>query len=432
MNREILRLAIPNILTNLTIPLLGMVDLHLMGYQDSEVFMGAVALGSVIFNIVYWSFAFLRMSLSGLAAQAYGRSNNNEMAMMLFRGLFLALSGAFVLLVFQSSIVQFSLFILEGSEEVKELARVYFNVRIWAAPAAIALMVLYGWFLGMQNAVYPMIISICVNVVNISCSFFLVKFIGMQVEGVALGSVVAQYLGLILAIFLFLKKYRYILAEFSFKEVIRRSALAEFLNVSGDIFLRTFCIIIVFTFFTSKSAGASDIILAANSALLQFLFLFSYFLDGFACAAEALVGKFAGRMDIKTLRRAVRVLMVWGAGFGLLFTGAYLVGGFKMLKIYTNQPEVITTAASYLPWLVILPLTGFASFIWDGVYIGATASKLMRNTMLVATFLFFACYLAFRGIIENHALWLAMNMFMLGRGLLQTYYYQKLPILKAL
>ncbi len=430
MNREILRLAIPNILTNLTIPLLGMVDLHLMGYQESEIFMGGVALGSVIFNVVYWSFAFLRMSLSGLAAQAYGRSNKNEMAMMLFRGLFLALSGAFILIVFQSSIIQFSLFILEGSTEVKELARAYYNVRIWAAPAAIALMVLYGWFLGMQNAMYPMIISVAVNVVNISCSFVLVKIVGMQVEGVALGSVVAQYFGLILALLLFLKKYRYILTEFSFRDVIRRRALAEFLNVSGDIFFRTLCIIVVFTFFTSKSAGTSDIILAVNSALLQFLFLFSYFLDGFACAAEALVGKFAGRMDIRGLRRTVRLLMLWGGGFGLFFTALYLMGGLRILKIFTNQPEVIQTAVSYLPWFVVLPLTGFASFIWDGVYIGATASKLMRNTMAVATFFFFVCYLLLASVIENHALWLAINIFMLGRGLLQTYYYPKLPILR--
>ncbi len=428
MNREILRLALPNILTNLTIPLLGMVDMHLMGYQDSEIFMGGVALGGIIFNFVYWGFAFLRMSLSGLVAQSYGKSNRSEMAMMLFRGLFLALCGSLVLLLFQTGIERLSLSILEGSPAVKSLASTYFYIRIWAAPAAISLMVIYGWFLGMQNAVYPMVISISVNVVNICCSFFCVKYLGMQVEGVALGSVIGQYFGLLLAAGLFLKKYRYILKEFSFAEVIKRAGLTEFLNVSGDIFVRTFCIIVVFTFFTSKSAGEGDLILAANSALLQFLFLFSYFLDGFAFAAEALVGKLAGQLDMVQLRLTVKRLMIWGVGFAVIFTAIYLLSGVQLLKVFTNQTDVIECAIHYLPWLYILPLTGFASFIWDGVYIGATASALMRNTMLVASLLFFVLFYSLKGFMGNHALWLAMNGFMVGRGLLQTWYYSKLPV----
>lgn len=430
MNRDILRLAIPNILTNLTVPLLGMVDMHLMGYQDSEVFMGAVALGGVIFNFVYWGFAFLRMSLSGLAAQAYGRENKHEMAMMLFRGLFLALSGAIVLLIFQNGIEKLSLMVLEGSSEVKALAADYFYTRIWAAPAAISLMVIYGWFLGMQNAVYPMIISVSVNIVNISSSFFFVKVLGMKVEGVALGSVVAQYFGLLLALILFLKKYRYILKEFSISDVIRRSSLVEFLNVSGDIFIRTLCIIIVFTFFTSKSAGESNLILAANSALLQFLFLFSYFLDGFAFAGEALVGKFTGGMRILELKRIVKLLFGWGTFFALVFALLYGFGGKLLIQFFTNQADVIHIAVDYIPWLILLPITGFSSFIWDGVYIGATASKLMRNTMIIATLVFFLLFYLLRPILGNHALWLAMNGFMLGRGVAQSFFYSRLPIFK--
>ncbi len=428
MNKEILKLAIPNILTNLTVPLLGMVDMHLMGYQDSSLFMGAVALGGVIFNFVYWGFAFLRMSLSGMAAQAFGRNNTNEMAMMLFRGLFLAISAGILLLLLQKGVVHLSLKILEGSAEVKQLASDYFYIRIWAAPLAISLMVINGWFLGMQNAIYPMIISISINLVNIVSSFFFVKTLGMKVEGVALGSVMANLTGFLIAIILFLKKYRYILDEFNFSSIINKGGLLGFLNVSGDIFLRTLCIIIIFTFFTSKSAANGDLILAANSALLQFLFLFSYFLDGFAYAAEALVGKFTGGRNIKQVKRAVRYLFGWGLAFALIFVALYTFGGKNILLLFTNQKAVIETAINYLPWLFILPLAGFSSFIWDGIYIGATASRLMRNTMLLATIIFFLLFSTMKGFLGNHALWLAMNAFMLSRGLFQFIFYRRLPI----
>ncbi len=431
MNKDILKLAIPNILTNLTVPLLGMVDMHLMGYQDSSVFMGAVALGGVIFNFVYWGFAFLRMSLSGMAAQAFGRNNTKDMAMMLFRGLLLAISAGILLLLLQKGVVGISLKILEGSAEVKQLASDYFYVRIWAAPLAISLMVINGWFLGMQNAIFPMIISITINVVNIASSFFFVKVLGMKVEGVALGSVVANVAGFLLSIILFLKKYSYILKEFDFAEMIDRQGLSGFLNVSGDIFLRTLCIIVVFTFFTSKSAGNGDLILAANSALLQFLFLFSYFLDGFAYAAEALVGKFTGGRNTKEISRAVRHLFGWGLAFAIVFVLLYSAGGHHLLLLFTNQEEVISTAATFLPWLMILPLTGFASFIWDGVYIGATASRLMRNTMLMATAMFFLLFTLLKGTMGNHALWLAMNTFMFSRGLFQTFFYKRLSVFRS-
>ncbi len=430
MNKDILQLALPNILTNLTVPLLGMVDMHLMGYQDSSVFMGAVALGGVIFNFVYWGFAFLRMSISGLAAQAFGRNSTTEIAMILFRGLFLAVSAGVLLLLLQNGVVGLSLKILEGSAEVKALARDYFSVRIWAAPLAISLMVINGWFLGMQNAIYPMVISIAINIVNIVSSFIFVKVFGMKVEGVALGSVVANGIGFILAVILFFYKYRYILKEFKVKAIFNKAGLLRFLDVSGDIFLRTLCIIIVFTFFTSKSAGTGDLILAANSALLQFLFLFSYFLDGFAYAAEALIGKYTGRKNIKEIKRSVRYLFGWGAAFATVFFVVYAGAGRHLLVLFTNQKDVIKVAMDYLPWLVLLPLTGFASFIWDGIYIGVTASRLMRNTMLMATVVFFLLFYSLKNNLGNHALWLAMNCFMLGRGLFQTVFYKKLTIFR--
>ncbi len=421
MHKNILKLAIPNILSNLTVPLLGMVDLHLMGYLDSETYMGAVALGGVIFNFVYWGFAFLRMSISGLAAQSYGRKSQEEMAMVLFRGLVIAISGGVLLLIFQKYIGGFSFWLLDGSEEVKHLARNYYFVRIWAAPAAIILMVANGWFLGMQNAIYPMIISITINIVNIVSSFLFVKVGGFEERGVAMGSVIAQYVGVILATVLFFIKYKKVLNYFKLKSLFIVDQLKKFVNVSGDIFIRTCCVVAVFTFFTSQSAGFGDTQLAANSALLQFLFLFSYFLDGFAYAAEAIVGKYFGAGNKVKLNEAVIKLFIWGFGFALLFTLVYWLGGEQILKIFTNRANVLTEASKYLIWLVFIPLASFGSFIWDGIYIGCTSSRAMRNTMLIsAGIFFFVPFYVFYPIMGVHAIWLSMLLFMLSRSVVQT------------
>ena len=425
MNRSILKLALPNILTNLTVPLLGMVDLHLMGYLDSAVYMGAIALGGVIFNLVYWGFAFLRMSISGIAAQAYGKDDTFDMANTLFRGLLIALSGALLLLLLQTGIEKLSFMALDGSQEVKDLARNYFYIRIWAAPAAISLMVFYGWFLGMQNAIYPMIIAVTVNIVNILLSVMFVRVFGMKVDGVAFGSMISQYFGLVIAVFFFLKKYRYILKRFNFSSIVDGRGIKNFLNVSSDIFIRTACIILVFTYFTSESAGINDIILAANSALLQFLFLFSYFLDGFAYAAEALVGKFYGAGDGANLKKVIRLLLLWGLGFGILFSTVYNFFGDELLVFFTKHEDVLKEGQKFLPWLIAFPLISFASYIYDGIYIGTTASKLMKYTMLASTFIFFISYYSYRNSMMNNALWMALILFSFMRSFLQFLFYKK-------
>ena len=426
MNRQIVRLALPNIFTNLTVPLLGMTDMFLMGHQESVHFMGAVALGSVIFNFVFWGFAFLRMSMSGVAAQTYGRNDRLEMAMVLERGLLIALIGSSLLLILQKPLAEFSFWLLEGSPEVKEISRQYFFIRIWAAPASIALMVFYGWFLGMQNAIYPMIIAVTVNLVNIVISFILVFHFNMKAEGVALGSVIGEYTGLVLSIGFFYKKYKWVADCFTTQIAPLLSQLRHFLNVSLDIFIRTLCVIAVFTFFTSRSAGIDDVTLAINSALLQYLFLFSYFLDGFAYAGEALVGKFAGAKDYINLKASVNKLLVWGFGFAVLFTAVYFLLGDELLHFFTKQDTVISLGADYLFWIILVPFTSFGTFIWDGVFIGLTASKAMRNAVIISAvfFYFLPLYLLFP-VIGNHAIWLAMVLFMLCRSVLLTWMYPK-------
>ncbi|HKI87411.1 MAG TPA: MATE family efflux transporter [Draconibacterium sp.] len=432
MNRNILKLAIPNIVSNITVPLLGLIDLALMGHLGSEVYIGAISLGGVIFNFIYWGFGFLRMSTSGFTAQAFGEKNRPETITILIRALLVALVISLLILLLQAPIAWASFHLINGSAGVETLANQYFRIRVWAAPAALSLFVFSGWFLGMQNARYPMIIAIAVNVVNIVLSVFFVFGLKMKSDGVALGTAISQYAGLLIAVFLFLKKYKYLVTDISRHGIMDLKILTNFFKVNTDIFIRTFCIILVFTFFTSKSASIDDTILAVNSLLIQLLLFFSFFIDGFAFAGEALVGKYVGAGKPLKLKKAVKLLFYWGAGLALGFSLVYLAGINFILKLLTSQPGVIKAAQPFLFWVVFIPVVSFASFIWDGIYIGATASKAMRNALLASTFLVFApVYYFLNPLWENHALWLGMVLFMLARGVFQTFLYNK-AILKPL
>lgn len=427
MNKEILRLAIPNILTNITIPLLGMVDVYLMGHLESIHYLGGVALGSALFNFIYWAFAFLRMSISGLAAQSYGRVDNEEMAIVMQRGALIAAAGSLLLITFQMPLADLGLSILEGSPEVKDQARRYFAIRIWDAPASIMLFVFYGWYLGMQNSVYPMVIALTVNIVNIILSFVLVRLFGMDVDGVALGSVLAQYVGLILALILFFKKYRWIIPYFTRKLSILLTNMSNFLSVSTNIFIRTLFVILVFTFFTSKSAGIGDITLAANSVLLQYMLLFSYFLDGYGYAAEALIGKLFGARNRLKLSYSVHILLRWGLGFAIVFSAAYLILGETLLSLFTRQTEIIETGKQYLLWVVMMPLVSFLTYIFDGVFIGIGGSVQMRRSVVIAAvFFFFLPFYILFPYLGNHAMWLSMFLFMVVRSLYLTISYPRI------
>lgn len=432
MNRSILKLAVPNIVSNITIPLLGLVDLALMGHLDSEVYIGAIALGGVIFNFIYWGFSFLRMSTSGFTAQAFGEKNQTESITILVRALLVAGIISFFILILQAPIAWGSFKIIGGSPEVETLAEEYFRIRVWAAPAALSLFVFSGWFLGMQNARFPMIIAIAVNVVNILFSMFFVFVLNMNSSGVALGTVISQYVGLSIAVVLFFSKYKDLVKKVSKKGVMNIKILVEFFKVNTDIFIRTFCIIVVFTFFTSKSASINNTILAVNSLLIQLLLFFSFFIDGFAFAGEALVGKFIGAKETDKLKKMVILLFYWGLGLALIFTLVYWPGVNLILKLLTTQTDVISSAQPFLVWVILVPIASFASFVWDGIYIGATASKAMRNTLLISAFAVFApVYYLLSPVLENHALWIGMLLFMFSRGVIQTLLYRK-AILKPL
>ncbi len=421
MNKKILNLAIPNIISNITIPLIGIVDLAILGHLESEIYLGAVALGSMIFNTLYWSFSFLRMGTTGITAQAFGSRRFDDAIHTLSRALLVALFAGLALILLQLPIAKIAFYWLDGTAEVERFASEYFYIRIWAAPATISLFALNGWWTGMQNTKTPLVISLVVNMLNLCLNIIFIFVFGMKSDGVALGTVLAQYLGLGVSVVL-LRRYYYKLFKYYYaKSVIQIDKLHQFFSVNANIFIRTMCLIFVFTFFTAKSASKGDTILVVNTLLLQFLFFYSYLMDGFAYAAEALTGRFIGASGKKQLGLVVRYLFGWGIAVSVLFTILYAFGSEWILSLMTSNIKILQQSEPYLVWVSLIPILSFASFLWDGIYIGATAAVAMRNSMLIATILIFIpAYIIATSHYENHGLWIAMLAFMLARGLVQT------------
>ncbi len=425
MNKEILRLALPNIITNITVPLLGMVDLAIVGHIGNETYIGAIALGTTIFNLIYWNFGFLRMGTSGLAAQAYGAGDNEEAMRILVRGLTIAICAAALLIALQYPIALLSDAILNCSDETLNLTLSYFYVRIWAAPATLGLYAIKGWFIGMQNSKTPMTVAIVLNIVNIFASLAFVIWLKMDIVGVALGTVIAQYSGLVLAIILWFKHYGNMRHLIDIRGSLHKAEMKRFFKLNRDIFLRTLCLCAVFTFIPAISASMGDLILAANTLIMQLFTLFSYILDGFAYAGESLVGKYIGARNRESLSKAIRFLVYWGLIFTALFTLIYFFWSENIYYILTNDSNVIGEAMGYNLWTMLIPLCGFAAFLFDGIYIGATAAKSMRNIMFVATAVFFAGYFVLQPLLGNDGLWIAFLLFLIFRGGLMWLRYKK-------
>lgn len=436
MNRRILGLALPNIVTNITVPLLGMVDMAIVGHL-SAAHIGAITIGSSIFNLIYWNFGFLRMGTSGFTAQAYGAQRWDEALKILARACTIALAIALALIALQWPISLLVPLIFEGGSEVMRMALTYFFIRIWAAPATLGLYAIKGWFIGMQDSKTPMWIAIALNCVNILASLLFVLVLHWDIAGVAFGTVMAQYSGLVLGILFLRKKIRTLSLSnahrSSFTSRVREALcwqdMRRFFKVNGDIFLRTVCLSAVFTFITAASGRISDEVLAVDALLLQFFTLFSYIMDGFAYAGESLVGRYIGAHDGKSLRLSVRLLLLWGLVLTMLFTVVYALFGNWILQIFTSDQSIVAAAGRYLFWVLAIPVCGFAAFLFDGIFIGATASRTMRNAMFVATALFFALYFGLKTLYAaqapltdfrwNNILWLAFMVYLLMRGLLQ-------------
>ena len=403
-----------------------------MGHLGATAYIGAIAVGGLLFNILYWNFGFLRMGTSGLTSQAYGRKDKDAEIRVLVQAVSVGLFSALAMLILQYPIERLAFRLLDTSAEVEQYAVSYFRICIWGAPAVLAQYGFTGWFIGMQNSRYPMYIAIVMNVINIVCSSCFVFLFGMKVEGVAFGTVVAQYSGVMMAWWLWFYNYKELRGRITFRGSLQLIAMRRFFAVNRDIFLRTLCLIGVTTFFTSTGARQGDVILAVNTLLMQLFTLFSYIMDGFAYAGEALSGRYVGACNLVQLKRAVKALFGWGVGLSLVFTLLYGIGGENLLGLLTNDTVVIETAGHYFYWVLAIPLAGFAAFLWDGILIGATATRFMLWAMLVASGSFFVIYYCFSGATNNHMLWLAFLVYLALRGIMQTLWSRKVFTLKYL
>lgn len=399
LSREILRLAIPSILANITIPLVGMVDIAVAGHLpggSSAALIGGISIGSMLFDLLYWNFAFLRAGTGGLTAQAYGRGETT--GGILRRALRVAVLSGLALIVLQWAVVWLAFLVVDCSPEVQALATRYFHIRIWAAPATLSLFAFKGWFIGLQDSVRPMTADLLVNGINIGLSIWLGHAIGFA--GVALGTAIAQYSGLLYCIFAArrrLKKER--LSQALTPDPDRASA--SFFTLNRDLVLRSLGMIAVYIGFTVLSARYGDLMLAVSAILMKLLMVFSYFTDGFAYAGEALTGRFVGEGRADGVRSTVRQTFAWSAGVAALFMLVYGLGGVPLLRMMTSDATVVDAGRQFLPWLLLMPPIGCAAFVWDGIYIGATASGDLRNSTLLCAAGFFALWFAGVGFIGS-------------------------------
>jgi len=418
LDKEILRLAIPSILANITVPLVGMVDTaiagHLHGSGGSAAFIGGISIGALMLNLLYWNFFFLRASTGGLTAQAFGRKALNstgepssECAAILARGLSITLIMAVLILALQWPYSRLALLVVDGSPTAIELALKYFFIRIWAAPATLSLMVFRGWFVGMQDSKSSMWVDLIVNVGNIVFSLILSLGIGgwsgMGFTGIPTGTVIAQYCGMLYSIVRCGSKYRSEFQGFRLRESFSKDSLRSFVTLNADLFVRSLSFTGIYMGFTMIAAHYGDLMLACASIMMNLLMIFSYFTDGFAYAGQALTGRFIGERQAMMVRFSVHRVFVWSMAVAIVWVGIYALAGTPLLNIMTDDSSVRQACSAFLPWLIIMPPLGCAAFTWDGIYIGATASKDIRNAMLGALASFLAIWFIGKSLLANVA-----------------------------
>lgn len=416
MNRQILKLAVPSILANITIPLVGLVDTAIVGHISDSAAIGGIAVGTMLFDLLYWNFGFLRVGTSGMTAQAFGADNRQECAALLTRSLGIAAAGAALILLLQWLFVTAVLALMPCSAEVADFSRRYFFIRIWAAPATLALMAFKGWFIGMQDTVSPMVCDIVVNVLNMVASYALAVHTPLGAIGVAHGTLIAQYVGLLTAVVLLFVKYRSVLVGTPIGAILRDIAAAKkLIRLNTDLFIRSLCFMAVYVGYTVIASSFGNTELAVSAILMKLFMLFSYFVDGFAYAGEALVGRYIGAADNSRLTQVVRQLFVWSLAVGLFFTLLYAVLGQNSIRMMTSDPVVLAASHPYLGWLVAMPLISTLAFMWDGIYVGATAGTAIRDAMIWAAVAFVAAYLLTCRVLGPQALYIAYFAHLIAR-----------------
>jgi len=411
------RIAAPMILSNISVPLLGMVDTGVTGHLESPVYLGAVAIGAMIFTFLYTGVNFLRMGTTGITAQSFGADDNDGLRVSLGQALIVALLIAFTLFALQRPLGRLAMQLLGPDTEIQVYALEYFSIRIWSAPGTLANYALIGWFIGLQNARVPLLIFLTINITNIVLDLVFVIVFGMKVDGVALASVFAEYGGVLVGGAFAVAALRKRAGHWPIPKLINLSAYKAFFSVNANLFIRTMALMFTLGFVTAQGARLGGLILAANAVLMNFQNLTAFGLDGLAHAAEALVGKAVGQKRRDALEEAVRLTLKWSLIFSAGFTVAYFIAGRSIIGILTDLPDVRETAIRYLPWMIASPLVSVWCFLYDGVYVGATRAKEMRNIMVVSTLFVFLPAWYFLQPLGNDGLWLAFLVFMASRGI---------------
>lgn len=423
--KRILHLAIPSIISNITVPLLGLVDLAIIGHIGDSVAISAISIGSMIFNILYWLLGFLRMGTSGFTSQALGRRDLAEVVQTLLRALTIAFAFAFAFIILQRPLFALAAWLMNTPSVSRPFVASYFSICIWGAPAMLGLYALTGWFTGMQNTRVPMIVAISQNIVNIIASLTLVFGFHMKIEGVAAGTLIAQWAGFIVSATICFAYYRRLLPYLRWRKAFTHTAMSRFFHVNRDIFLRTLFLIAVNLFFTSAGARQGTVMLSVNTLLMTLYLLFSYIMDGFAYAGEALAGKYYGAGNAVAFRQTVRNLFLLGAIMVVLFTAVYALSGPAFLHLLTSDKAVCQAATPYFIWTILIPLVGVSAFIFDGIFIGITATRGMLLSAAIATVSFFLLFFFLFPLWANHALWLSFIVFMAMRGIVQWIIYMR-------
>jgi MATE family multidrug resistance protein len=397
-----------------------------VGHLPDPSFIGGVAVGSVIFSFLFWGFGFLRMGTTGFTAQAHGAGDAAELRACLLRPLVLALGFGCLVILLQGPVRQVALWAMEASAEVEGHTAVYFDIRVWSAPAVLVNYVVLGWLLGVQRPRAALALQILMNGINIGLDLIFVIGLGWDVAGVAWATLIAETTAALAGLALILKSLGRLPDAADWARLKDRGRLTALLRVNFDIFLRTLCLVLAFGIFTAEGAGFGDVVLAGNAILLQFQSFISHGLDGFAHAAEILAGGAQGAGNRRTFRRAVVVCSLWGLGGALLAGLALLAGGPLLIAAFTSLPEVRLSAETYLWWMIVSPLISVWSFLLDGVFIGATRTAAMRNAMVLSLAVFLAANWLLLPAFGNHGLWLSLTLFMAARGLTMALYYPAL------
>jgi MATE family multidrug resistance protein len=416
-DRDVWRIAAPMILSNVSVPLLGMVDTGVVGHLESPVYLGAVALGGTIFSFLYTGVNFLRMGTTGIAAQRYGAADFDGIRVSLGQALVVAQLLALAAIVLQKPVGQLAMQLLGADGALRENALEYYGIRIWSAPGTLANFVMIGWFLGLQNARVPLVIFLTINLTNIVLDLLFVLVLGMKVDGVALASVLAEYAGLAVALSFAARELRRHTGHWPLEKFVRFGEYAAFFSINANLFIRTMALIFTIAFVTAQGTRMGGLILAANAILMQFQNLTAFGLDGLAHAAEALVGKAVGQQRRDALERAVTLCLKWSLIFAAAFSAVYLLLGPQLVYVLTDLPDVRETTLRYLPWMIVSPLVSVWSFLYDGVYVGATRAREMRNIMVISAFVIFIPAWFVLQPLGNDGLWLAFLLFLASRGI---------------